>query len=152
MAEQDDFTVETRDTLTEIRVRRRVEFAETDMAGVVHFSWYFRYMEEAEHDFWRRVGLSVAPVDAAMAWPRVAASFEYRRPLRFEDVFEVRVWVAAKTAKTITFACGITRGDDDIASGRMTVACVSHRPGEPMRAMPIPADIAARFSVAPDVA
>ena len=40
-------------------VRRRVQF-ETDMAGVVHFSWYFRYMEEAEHALWREAGLSMA--------------------------------------------------------------------------------------------
>jgi len=152
MAEQDDVTVGPGDTLTGIRVRRRVEFAETDMAGVVHFSWYFRYMEEAEHALWRSAGLSVVPADTAIAWPRVAASFEYRRPLRFEDVFEVRLWVAAMTPKTITFASRITRGDEDIASGRMTVACVSHRAGEPMKGIAIPAEIAARFAVAADVA
>ena len=30
---------------------RKVEFSETDMAGLVHFSNYFRYMEIAERDF-----------------------------------------------------------------------------------------------------
>jgi acyl-CoA thioester hydrolase len=154
MSQPDDFEVQTiTDTiaLAEIRVQRRVEFAETDMAGVVHFSWYFKYMEEAEHAFWRSAGLSVVSADTAIAWPRVAASFEYRRPLRFEDVFDVRVWVAAMTVKTMTFACSITHGDEDIASGRMTVACVSHRPGEPMKGIAIPANIAARFKVVPDV-
>ena len=137
--------------VSELRLRRRVQFAETDMAGVVHFSWFFRYMEEAEHALWRSAGVSVAPRDATLAWPRVAAAFEYRRPLRFEDEFEVHIRIAAITAKAMTFVCRVWRGDEDVASGRMTVACVSHRPGEPMKGIAIPADIAARFEVAPDV-
>ena len=43
----------------EFSISRRVQFAETDMAGVVHFSNYFRWMEEVEHAFFRAVGLSV---------------------------------------------------------------------------------------------
>ena len=39
--------------------RKRVEFADTDMAGIVHFSRFFVYMEMAEHAFWRSLGLSV---------------------------------------------------------------------------------------------
>jgi acyl-CoA thioesterase FadM len=52
---------------------RRVQFAETDLAGIVHFSWYFRYIEEAEHALWRAAGLSISPPRAEMGWPRVAA-------------------------------------------------------------------------------
>ena len=40
--------------------RRRVQFAETDLAGLVHFSMFFRYMEEAEHALWRAAGLTIA--------------------------------------------------------------------------------------------
>ena len=39
--------------------RRRIEFRETDMAGIVHFSNFFAYMEQAEHDFLRSVGMGV---------------------------------------------------------------------------------------------
>ena len=35
---------------------RRVQFHETDLAGLVHFSIFFRYMEEAEHALWRAAG------------------------------------------------------------------------------------------------
>ena len=43
----------------EFKAIRRVEFAETDMAGIVHYSNFFRYMETAEHGFFRSLGLSV---------------------------------------------------------------------------------------------
>ncbi len=68
---------------------RRVQFAETDVAGIAHFSGYFRYMEEAEHALWRAAGLSVVAYD--LHWPRVAAYCEYRQPLRFEDEIDVKV-------------------------------------------------------------
>ena len=75
----------------QFRYARRVQFGETDMAGIVHFSWMFRYMEEAEHAAWRAAALSIAEKKGELGWPRVAASFEFRSPLRFEDEFEVAV-------------------------------------------------------------
>ncbi|MBI2188935.1 MAG: acyl-CoA thioesterase [Acidobacteria bacterium] len=134
--------------VSEFRLRRRVQFYEVDFAGIVHFSWFFRYMEEAEHGLWREAGLSIAAHDAGLAFPRVAASFEYRRPLRFEEEFDVSIRIAAIGEKTIRYACEVTRGDTRIATGAMTIACVSHRPGEPMKAVAIPASFASRFQVA----
>ena len=132
--------------ISEHRYRRRVQFAETDLAGVVHFSWYYRYAEEAEHAMWRAAGLSID--GGGIGWPRVSASFDFREPLRFEDEIEVLVRVAAVTGKTITYTAIITRGETTIATGTHTAICVSKRPGEPMKAVPIPADIAARLKIA----
>ena len=41
----------------EFTASRTVEFHETDMAGIVHFSNFFRYMETTEHDFFRAQGV-----------------------------------------------------------------------------------------------
>ena len=38
------------------RMNRRVQIADTDFAGVLHFSNYFRFMEEIECAFWRSLG------------------------------------------------------------------------------------------------
>jgi YbgC/YbaW family acyl-CoA thioester hydrolase len=136
--------------LSEFRLKRRVQFYETDMAGIVHFSCYFRYMEEAEHAMWREAGMSIAPAGSEIGWPRVAVSFEYHRPLRFEDEFEIELRVAELTEKSIRFSCVIERGDTRIATGAMTVVCVRKLPGQPMRSVAIPSDIAARFQVSPE--
>ncbi len=135
--------------VTEYRLRRRVHFYETDMAGIVHFSWFYRYMEEAEHALWREAGLSIEPAGSEIGFPRVAASFDFHRPLRFEDEFEVRLTIAEITTKTIRYTANVTRGDTNIATGSLTVACVRKIAGEPMRSMEIPADIATRFEVTP---
>ena len=76
----------------EFRTTRMVEFSETDMAGIMHFSNFFRFMESAEHAFYRSKGFSVDEAKSlGLGWPRVKAECEYRHPLRFEDTVEIRV-------------------------------------------------------------
>ncbi len=140
---------EPRDPLFEHRLRRRVQFAETDAAGLVHFSGFFRYMEEAEHALWREAGLSIAPRDSAIGWPRTEASFEYHRALRFEDEFEIHIRIIAVEERKIRYVCELTRDGKRIATGALTIVCVSKGPGEAMRAMAIPPEIASRFRKAP---
>jgi YbgC/YbaW family acyl-CoA thioester hydrolase len=131
--------------VSEIRYRRRVQFAETDLAGLVHFSCFFRYMEEAEHELWRQAGLSIAPRGATFGFPRVAASFEFVSPLRFEDEFDVVMRIVEMTRRTIRYECTLTCGDRTIATGSLKIACVSKRPDAPMASMDIPAEIASRL-------
>ena len=83
-------------------------------------------------------------------YPRLAAHCEFLAPLRFEDEFEVWIRVAAMTRRTMRYSFLMTRGETRIATGSTTMACVSKRPGEPMKAIEIPADVAARFQVAAD--
>ncbi len=135
--------------ISEHRLKRRVQFHETDAAGVVHFSRYFLYMEEAEHALWRAAGLSIHPREAEVGWPRVHASFDYHRALRFEDEFEVWVRIVAIEERAIRYTCLLSRGETKIATGSLTVACASRRPNQPMRGTDIPPEIRARLAVAP---
>ncbi len=125
------------------RYTRRVQFAETDLAGIVHFSWYFRYMEEAEHALWRAAGLSIASPNSSVVFPRVSTACDFLAPLHFEDEFEVEVRVEAISRRSIRYGCTISRGETKIATGSMTAACAAKRPGEPLRGTDIPEDIAA---------
>ena len=131
--------------LNEYRLRRRVQFYETDVAGIVHFSWFFRYMEEAEHALWREAGLSIHAPDTEIGWPRIAAAFEFHRAMRFEDEFDVWLRIAEMTKKTIRYSCRLEKDAATIATGTMTIACVRKRPT--LQAIEIPADVASRFSV-----
>jgi acyl-CoA thioester hydrolase len=133
--------------VSEYRLRRRVLFYEADPAGIVHFSWFFRYMEEAEHALWREAGLSIAPRDAPFVFPRINASFDYHIPLRFEDEFDVHIRVAAMTDKTMRYECVLMRGDAKIATGSLTIVC-ARKQGDEMKATPFPSEISARFGVA----
>ncbi|MCZ7644088.1 MAG: acyl-CoA thioesterase [Planctomycetota bacterium] len=132
---------------SEFRIVRRVEFAETDAAGIMHFSNYFRFMEAAEHAFFRSLGLTIHPHAApgAVGWPRVQASCEYRRPLRFEDEVEIHLRVAERREKVLVYDFVFRRlsgGAEEVAQGRFTVACVRRDGAGNMKAVPIPAEIA----------
>lgn len=135
--------------ISEYRLKRRVQFYETDTAGIVHFSWFYRYMEEAEHALWRAAGLSIAPRDAAVGFPRVSASFDFHRPLRFEDEFEVLIRIAAIGARSIRYTAHVTKDATAVATGSLTIACIARHADAPLRSTAIPPAIAGRFEVAP---
>jgi YbgC/YbaW family acyl-CoA thioester hydrolase len=131
--------------VSEHRYHRRVQFADTDLAGVVHFSWIARYMEEAEHALWRAAGLSIVGPHHELGFPRVALTIDFKAPLRFEEEFEDHVRIDAISRRTIKYSHTITRGSTVIATGTMTAACVAHENGH-MRAVEIPAEIRERFA------
>jgi acyl-CoA thioester hydrolase len=107
------------------RTSRRVEFRDTDAAGIVHFSVFFTWMEAAEHEFLRSLGLSVVLKDGAgtITWPRVAARCDYQGPVRFEELVDVEVHVAKIGAKSVTYEFHFTGPHGAIAAGQMTVVC-----------------------------
>ena len=123
------------------RTKRRVEFRDTDAAGIVHFSAFFVYMEQAEHEMLRSLGLSVAAHDdhGEIGWPRIAASCEFLNPARFEEVLDVEVRVDRLGRTSITYAFSFTRDSTPVARGSMTSVCCRIRPGHPPQSIDIPA-------------
>jgi YbgC/YbaW family acyl-CoA thioester hydrolase len=135
--------------MSEFVYRRRVQYRETDASGIVHFSCFFVYAEEAEHAMWRAAGVSVEPEHTSIGWPRVSASCDFFKALRFEDEFEVRIRLVERTAKTFRYQTRMLVGDEVVAIGCTTTICVRKVAGEPLRAIDIPAEIAERFTVMP---
>ncbi len=111
--------------------RRRVEFAETDTAGVAHFAAFFRWMEEAEHALYRSVGGTAYRWDAdgVEGMPRSAASCEYLRPVRYGDELDVRLVVREMTERSISYEVEFRRAgaDDGVVGGLEMVARGSMR-------------------------
>jgi acyl-CoA thioester hydrolase len=131
-----------------ITYRRRVEFAETDAAGMVHFSVFFRYMEEAEHAIWRHAGMDIFASRETNSWPRISAKFDFKTPLRFQDEFEVRTEMGAVTRSTIQWAHVLMRGDDVIGNGTVTAVYVAKNPDGSIKSAAIPDDILSKLRAA----
>ncbi len=108
---------------------RRVEFRDTDAAGIVHFSAFFPMMESAEHEMLRSLGMSVLPKESgepgvpAVTWPRIAASCVYASAARFEDLLTVTVRVARIGTTSVEYHFRFTRDDCLVADGTMTAVC-----------------------------
>jgi YbgC/YbaW family acyl-CoA thioester hydrolase len=139
----------------EYKAVRRVEFAETDMAGIMHYSNFFRFLETAEHAFFRSLGLSiVTKVDPPVGWPRVHAECDFRAPLYFEDEVEVHLLVSEKKSKSLSYVFRFRKLNAtppiEVAHGKLTVVCVRHEKDGKMAACNIPDFIADKIEVAPD--
>jgi acyl-CoA thioester hydrolase len=128
-------------------VSRIVEFGETDMAGIVHFSNFFRYMESAECAFLRSLGLGVK-IDwegQALGFPRVAAVCDYLSPARFEDVLDVEVATLRIGEKSVTYGFDFTRRGEPIARGKVTSVCCRVLGEHRLESIAIPASYRARL-------
>jgi acyl-CoA thioester hydrolase len=140
----------------------RVQFAETDMAGIVHFSNFYRFMERVEHAFFRSRGLSIwegsaveggaeTDEESRVAWPRVHCSCDFFVPLTFQEEFEMELLVEAVRPKSLRYLVRFWKAGRVLAAvGRMAVACVrKDAQSGGMRAVEIPGRIRRHFCAAP---
>jgi YbgC/YbaW family acyl-CoA thioester hydrolase len=113
------------------RTTRLIEFADTDMAGIVHFTAFFRWMEAAEHAFLRSRGLSVILEwqGEHLSFPRVSAACDYLRPVRFENVLDVEVRLARLGGKSLSYEIDFFHADQPVARGKLTTVCCRVTPG-----------------------
>lgn len=137
--------------ISEFRTRRRVEFADTDMAGIVHFARFFVYMESAEHEMLRSL-IGDEPhfmhEGRQIGWPRARASCHFVSPARLGDVVEIRVAIQRKGRRSLTYRFELSCGERRIAEGEITaICCVMNDP--PMRSIDIPAFLADQLEEAP---
>lgn len=136
----------------------RVQFADTDMAGIVHFANFFRYLERAEHAFFKSLGLSIVerppevPAEERVGWPRVHASCDYHAPLVFDDVMEIEVLLEEVRTRSLRYGFRVRKEDGTLcAEGRVTTVCVrKDRATGKMRAVDIPERIRRKMELVND--
>lgn len=147
---------------------RRVEFRDTDAAGLAHFSAFFVWMESVEHEFWRHLGVPlVMPIPAdpsaepaisgqpatglsgdgagIISWPRVAASCEYSGAVRFGDLLSVAVAVERVGRTSVRFGFRFRCRDAEVAAGSMTAVRCVLRAGRPPEPVPLPDELRERL-------
>ncbi len=131
-------------------ITRRVEFQDTDMAGIMHFTAYFRFMEAAEHAFLREHGLSVFLQDeqGKISWPRVSAHCDYTAPAHFSEELQIAVRVDRLGEKSVTYEFLFRRDGVQLARGTMTSVCCRFPQDAPPQAIPIPQAIRAKLHAA----
>ena len=116
--------------------RVRTRFAETDAMGVIHHAAYLPYLEEARVEYLRAIG---HPYDAVRSGGVDVAVLEvavqYRKPLRFDDVVDVSLWVGAVTRTTFQIAYLVSVGGEPRATAVTVHGCVDAG-GRPTRLPP----------------
>jgi acyl-CoA thioester hydrolase len=134
---------------------RRVEFSDTDMAGIMHFSNFFRFMEATETAFMRSLGLSVVLTKCGLdvCLPRVHAECDYQVPLHFEDEVLVQLLVEKKTTRTLTYQFRFFKINSqprtEVARGRLVAVCAERQLDGTMKAVPLPPEFSNKLQEAP---
>ncbi len=125
--------------------KRRVEFCDTDAAGIVHFSALLQFAEQAEHALFRSLGTSVMvpiPSDSGerlmLSWPRVRVECEFHGSARFEDELDIALYVARLGTKSVSYLFRMTRSSEPICSGKTTSVCCQIDSAGQMTSVEIP--------------
>ncbi len=132
----------------QFKTTRRVEFRDTDAAGMAHFSMFFVWMEQAEHELLRHLGLTVHTTDAdgVLSFPRVAARCDYQRAVKFEDILEIEITIVRLGKKSVTYECSFLHDGRPVASGQTTTVCCRFKDDGMPRSIDIPQAIADKLA------
>ena len=140
----------------EFQLQRRVEFSDTDMAGIMHFSNFFRFMEATETAFLRSLGYSVvlSRCGLEVCLPRVHAECDYSLPLHFEDEVLIHLLVEKTAPRTLTYQFRFIRQNPapqrEVARGKLVAVCAARQENGALKAVPIPRELAEKIQTAPD--
>ncbi len=125
--------------------RRLVEFADTDLAGIMHFANFFRFVECAEHAFFRSLGHRVHTTDgnAHQGWPRIDVACSYHKPARFEQTLEIGLRIQEVRTNSLSYKFWITVAGDPtralLATGAFSIIHVEiDTAAHTIRKAPIP--------------
>ena len=135
---------------------RRIEFSETDMAGLVHFSNFFKYMETAERDFFEAAGVELIRTELGelVGWPRARAECKFSAPLRFGDTIDIHLAVKSVKDRAIDYQFRIFRCNTDgsrtqAGKGHMTTILAKLDKGGELQSTELSDDLRKRISEAP---
>ncbi len=131
--------------------QRRIEFCDTDAAGIAHFSSFYLYMEQAEHALFRSFGYSIfprhKPTEVEFSFPRVKCACEFFSPVEFEDTLDIEVIVTRLGAKSVSYEHRMSCRGTKVAVGTMiTVCCIHTGPSNKLTSIEIPEHIRAELN------
>ena len=123
-------------------VRDRVRWSDVDIAGIIYFGAYVRFIELAETELFRELGFPFAKVfDQLDVWlPRVHLDFDFRRPARMDDELIVRTRVAKVGNSSITLKIDVHDAATDEIDASCTLIVATVDRGK-MKSRPIPAEL-----------
>ncbi|MGR3371322.1 tol-pal system-associated acyl-CoA thioesterase [Pseudooceanicola nanhaiensis] len=120
------------------RFELRVYYEDTDLAGIVYYANYLKFIERARSEWVRGLGIDQVRMKAeglVFAVRRVEA--DYLSPARFDDVLEVETAPEAVTAARIVLSQVVKRAGEVVFEARVTLVALSDT-GHPVR---LPANI-----------
>lgn len=116
----------------------RVYYEDTDMAGIVYYANYLRYIERARSDWVREIGIDQnAMRDEGLVFAVRRVEADYIAPAKFDDALQVETSVEQVTAARLVLTQVVKRGEQPLFQAVVTIVCIADT-GAPAR---LPANI-----------
>ena len=109
-----------------ISIERRVQWMDTDAAGIWHHSVVIRWVEEAEAELHRSLGIIGETFGAT---PRVHTEFDFVDTLRFDDVVCVTLTVSELGETSVSYQVEVTSGPKTVVTGRLIAVLIDRKSG-----------------------
>jgi acyl-CoA thioester hydrolase len=110
-----------------ITIQRRVQWMDTDAAGIWHHSVVLRWAEEAEAELHRRLGI----VDITFgATPRVRTEFDFPNSVRFDDVVDITLTISHLGTTSMAYEIEVDNDSRPVAKGRMVIVLIDRESGQ----------------------
>jgi len=117
----------------------RVYYEDTDLAGIVYYANYLKFIERGRTEWARSLGVDQGRLRAeagiVFAVRRIEA--DYLRPARFDDELRVETRALAITGARIVLEQDIWRGTDRVFAAQVVLVCLTES-GHPAR---LPGDV-----------
>ena len=130
--------------LAETTITRTIEWADTDAAGIYHWTTVLRLAEAAEAVLHTELGVVEQTFGRT---PRVHAEFDFKRWLRFNDRVEVRLAIVKLGRSSLTQTVEVRHDGEICATGEIVTCYVNP---ETRTAAPWPEAIRSRLLASED--
>jgi acyl-CoA thioester hydrolase len=121
----------------------RVYYEDTDMAGIVYYANYLKFIERGRSEWVRSLGLDQARQKAegggVFAVRRVVA--DYRAPARFDDLLAVQTRYLSHSGARLVLHQAVLREEALLFEAEVTLVCIS----DAGRPIPLPASLLAQI-------
>ncbi|OCX65885.1 tol-pal system-associated acyl-CoA thioesterase [Thioclava sp. SK-1] len=109
----------------------RVYYEDTDLAGIVYYANYLKFIERGRSEWVRALGIDQLRMKAeegvVFAVRRVEA--DYLKPAKFDDELVVRTALVAETGARIVLDQEVLRGGEKLFAAQIILVCVNESGG-----------------------
>jgi acyl-CoA thioester hydrolase len=122
----------------------RVYYEDTDMAGVVYYANYLKFLERARTEWLAALGFELAAVEQehGIAFVVHHVDIRYHQPARLGDRLDVTATLEERGRARMLMRQDVRRGPETLVEARVTLACLDRANWRPAR---IPAPLAQRM-------
>jgi acyl-CoA thioester hydrolase len=112
----------------------RVYYEDTDLAGIVYYANYFKFIERARTEWVRGLGVDQQRLkdEAGIVFAVRRVEADYLSPARFDDALVVRTDVVRITGVRIELRQNVMRGEDVLFASSVTLVALGEA-GQPVR-------------------